>query len=102
VVRSTRLATFVCTGLLSQVTLIASRLICVPLLVFAYISLDASLRTGAMENWGLLLFDEKRFLVNPSTEGEYEKQECRNVICHEVVRVALECGYRIHMVYLAM
>lgn len=39
-----------------------------------------------MENWGLLLFDEKRFLVNPSTEGEYEKQECRNVICHEVVR----------------
>lgn len=33
---------------------------------------------------GLLLFDEKRFLVNPSTEGEYEKQECRNVICHEV------------------
>ena len=39
---------------------------------------------GAMENWGLLLFDEKRFLVNPSTEGEYEKQECRNVVCHEV------------------
>lgn len=39
---------------------------------------------GAMENWGLLLFDEKRFLVNPSTEGEFEKQECRNVICHEV------------------
>eukprot|EP01046_Picozoa_sp_COSAG06_P020337 COSAG06_NODE_1484_length_9302_cov_11.173639_8_plen_79_part_00 len=22
--------------------------------------------------------------MNPSTEGEYEKQECRNVICHEV------------------
>ena len=39
---------------------------------------------GAMENWGLLLFDERRFLVNPSTEGEYHKQECRNVICHEV------------------
>ena len=35
---------------------------------------------GAMENWGLLLFDERRFLVNPSTEGEYEKQECRNVV----------------------
>ena len=51
----------------------------------------SSLHPGAMENWGLLLFDEKRFLVNPSTEGEYEKQECRNVICHEVVRGAWDC-----------
>ena len=45
---------------------------------------------GAMENWGLLLFDEKRLLVNPDTEGEYEKQECRNVVCHEVAHQVRE------------
>jgi len=40
-------------------------------------------RGGAMENWGLLLFDERRFLVNV-TDGFYERLECYDVTCHEI------------------
>ncbi|KAK9811131.1 hypothetical protein WJX73_005144 [Symbiochloris irregularis] len=39
---------------------------------------------GAMENWGLLLFDDERFLVNTSTEGAYGLWRAADVVCHEV------------------
>ncbi|KAK9803097.1 hypothetical protein WJX73_001509 [Symbiochloris irregularis] len=38
---------------------------------------------GAMENWGLLQFDERRFLVDPETEDAYGRYISLNVICHE-------------------
>lgn len=41
-------------------------------------------RGGAMENWGLLLMDEPRFLWNGDDEGYYGTLETMNVICHEV------------------
>ena len=39
---------------------------------------------GAMENWGLLLMDPDRFLVNESTEGAYGLWRCADVVCHEL------------------
>jgi hypothetical protein len=41
-------------------------------------------KSGAMENWGLLLMDETRFLVNRSTEGEHAQLASANIICHEI------------------
>jgi hypothetical protein len=41
-------------------------------------------RTGAMENWGLLLFDEERVLYGPETSGAYGRVLLASVICHEV------------------
>jgi hypothetical protein len=41
-------------------------------------------RTGAMENWGLLQYDEPRFLFNQQVEGYYGVLESTNVICHEL------------------
>ena len=40
-------------------------------------------RGGAMENWGLLLFDEGRFLVEKD-EDHYATLESMNVVCHEL------------------
>eukprot|EP01050_Picozoa_sp_SAG11_P028868 SAG11_NODE_7899_length_1083_cov_1.008130_2_plen_187_part_01 len=39
---------------------------------------------GAMENWGLLVMDETRFLVNRSTESTHSKVASANIVCHEV------------------
>lgn len=36
------------------------------------------------QNWGLLLFDERRLLYNEAWEGAYGLQQAVNVICHEV------------------
>jgi hypothetical protein len=41
-------------------------------------------RAGAMENWGLILLDERRALVNASAAGAYDYAEAASVVCHEV------------------
>ncbi len=41
-------------------------------------------RAGAMENWGLILLDERRALVNGSAAGAYDVVEAASVVCHEV------------------
>ncbi len=38
----------------------------------------------AMENWGLLIFDESRALYNASTSGAYGLVRVASVVCHEV------------------
>lgn len=37
-----------------------------------------------LQNWGLLLFDEKRLLYNQAWEGAWGLVQAANVICHEV------------------
>jgi aminopeptidase N len=39
---------------------------------------------GAMENWGLLVMDESRFLVNRTTESTQARVASANIVCHEV------------------
>ncbi|KAL4439398.1 hypothetical protein ABPG77_008727 [Micractinium sp. CCAP 211/92] len=41
-------------------------------------------KKGAMENWGLLLFDERRFLYNQTSDGAHGLFEGVSVICHEI------------------
>ncbi|KAL0039225.1 hypothetical protein WJX77_012027 [Trebouxia sp. C0004] len=39
---------------------------------------------GAVENWGLIQFDERRMLVNEATEGAYGRWSSADVVCHEL------------------
>ncbi|KAL0033662.1 hypothetical protein WJX79_010747 [Trebouxia sp. C0005] len=39
---------------------------------------------GAVENWGLIQFDERRMLVNEATEGAYGRWLSADVVCHEL------------------
>ncbi|KAL6785138.1 hypothetical protein ACKKBG_A02585 [Auxenochlorella protothecoides x Auxenochlorella symbiontica] len=41
-------------------------------------------KQGAMENWGLLLFDEHRFLHSQATGGSFGAWRAADVVCHEV------------------
>jgi hypothetical protein len=53
-----------------------------PLTKFDFVAVPG--KAGAMENWGLLMFDERRLLYNEAWEGAYGLQQVVNVICHEV------------------
>jgi aminopeptidase N len=37
-----------------------------------------------LQNWGLLLFDERRFLYSKEWDGAYGLLQAVNVICHEM------------------
>jgi aminopeptidase N len=37
-----------------------------------------------LQNWGLLLFDERHFLYSKDWDGAYGLLQAVNVICHEL------------------
>jgi aminopeptidase N len=39
---------------------------------------------GAMENWGLIIYQEQNLLWDPSTSSEVDKQQTTAVIAHEL------------------
>lgn len=41
-------------------------------------------KTGAMENWGLVLLDEPRVLFNASTGSSYDLSRVASIVCHEL------------------
>ncbi|KAL3162156.1 hypothetical protein ABBQ32_009864 [Trebouxia sp. C0010 RCD-2024] len=41
-------------------------------------------KRGAVENWGLIQFDERRLLFNEATEGAYGRWLAADVVCHEL------------------
>ncbi|KAK9861578.1 hypothetical protein WJX84_009108, partial [Apatococcus fuscideae] len=41
-------------------------------------------KAGAMENWGLLLFDQPRMLTHPVSGGVWDRWRTADVVCHEL------------------
>lgn len=46
---------------------------------------------GAMENWGLIMYRESRFVMDPFYSGEYERERINLVISHEVAHMVSHC-----------
>ena len=53
-----------------------------PVIRYNFVALPG--KQYAMENWGLLIFDEARALYNSSTSGSYGRVRTASVVCHEV------------------
>ena len=41
-------------------------------------------KAGSMENWGLIMFDEERFLLQPITASSRDIYRTISVVCHEI------------------
>ena len=53
-----------------------------PITLYDFVAIPGKLY--AMENWGLLMFDESRALHNASTASTYDHVRTASVMCHEV------------------
>lgn len=41
-------------------------------------------RTGSVENWGLVIFDEPRLFYDEIASGEYHRFQATSLVCHEI------------------